>query len=368
MSFLPPQYYFHIYIWLIALLSFYEFSKYSSYSQQRLGSNKEESSVGVIVLTLFLVFFIGTRPISGQYFVDMKGYFDSWTIFADPNYQITWDTDNKIFDNLFYSLAGAGVNIYVFYVLIAAIYFIGIAWACSHFFPRDKMAAFLVYLAALSTFSYGTNGIKAGAAASIFLVALVMRERGNMALSIILLLISWGFHHSMVLPVAAFVASLFVKNPKWYFAFWIFCFLIALFHISFFQELFAGFANEKSAEYLVGGGENIRLDILNGFRIDFIIYSAAPIYIGWKALQNKKQLSSNYTFLLNLYMSVNGVWLLCMYSEYTNRISYLSWFMLPIILVYPFLNEQWGRTQYNTFRIVALGSLFFTLFLEYIYY
>lgn len=367
MSFLPPQFYFHIYIWLIAILSFAVFSKYSSYSQQRLCLNKEESSVGVIALTVFLILFIGFRPISGQYFVDMKGYYESWTIFADPDYQRTWDSTNIIFDNLFYSLAALGVNIYVFYVLIAAIYFIGIAWACSHFFPRDKMAAFLVYLAAFSTFSYGTNGIKAGAAASLFLVALAMREKGNKAMTIIFLLLSWGFHHSMVLPVVAFVACTFVKNPKWYYAFWIFCFFVAMLHISFFQMFFAGFADEKSAEYLTGS-ENMRTDIFGGFRIDFILYSAVPIIIGWTAAKMKHLLTPNYTFLLNLYMLINSMWLLCMYSEFTNRISYLSWFILPIVLVYPFLKENWGRSQYKTFRIVALGSLFFTLFMEYIYY
>jgi hypothetical protein len=60
--------------------------------------------------------------------------------------------------------------------------------------------------------------------------------------------------------------------------------------------------------------------------------------------------------------------MLCMYAEFTNRIAYLSWLMLPIVLIYPLLNEDWGSGQYKTFQWVALGHLAFTLFLNYIYY
>lgn len=55
-----------------------------------------------------------------------------------------------------------------FFGLIAAIYFIGMFVACRKLFPSNTLIVFLVCLAAFSTFSYGTNGIKAGAAASLF--------------------------------------------------------------------------------------------------------------------------------------------------------------------------------------------------------
>lgn len=118
----------------------------------------------------------------------------------------------------------------------------------------------------------------------------------------------------------------------------------------------------------MGTEEHVRTDIFGGFRIDFIIYSAAPIIVGWIAFFKKKIISRKYRFLLNLYLLANSIWLLCMYAEFTNRIAYLSWFMLPIVLIYPFLNEEWGEDQYKTFRWVALGHLGFTLFMQYIFY
>ena len=366
---LGPQYYSHIYIWLVALLSLFVFGPYASYSRSRLVKGKKDFSLGVFLLMLFMVLFIGLRPISGKYFVDMAGYNEVYHALANPNYHITWDTENKIFDNLFYTMAGAGIDIYVFYILMSAIYFVGIAWSCSRLFPKDKMAAFLVYLGAFSTFSYGTNGIKAGAAASLFLVALAMYEKRQWLWTIVFILLSWGVHHSMVLPAGAFVICLFIKNPKIYFVFWCFCFLMALFHVTFFQTLFGGYADEHGASYLLSSGEHIKNSVLGGFRLDFIIYSAFPIMVGWIAIIKKKiKVSKKYVFLLNLYMLTNGIWMLCMYAAFTNRISYLSWLILPIVLIYPFLKENWGPGQYKIFQWVAFGHLLFTIFMRYIYY
>lgn len=366
---LGPQYYFHIYIWLVALLSLFVFSPYASYSRLRLVKGKKDFSLEVFLLMLFMVLFIGLRPISGKYFVDMAGYNEVYHTLANPNYKISWNTTNKVFDNLFYKLAGSRVNIYVFFILMAAIYFVGMAWACSSLFPRDKMAAFLVYLGAFSTFSYGTNGIKAGAAASLFLVALAMHEKRWWLGALVFVLLSLGFHHSMVLPVAAFIVCLFVKNPKIYFAFWCFCFLMALFHVTFFQTQFGGFVDEKGASYLLGSGKHIKHNVFGGFRLDFVLYSAFPIIVGWIAIiKEKLRVSKKYVFLLNLYMLINGIWMLCMYAEFTNRISYLSWLLLPIVLIYPFLKENWGPGQYKTFQWVAFGHLLFTIFMQYIFY
>ena len=80
------------------------------------------------------------------------------------------------------------------------------------------------------------------------------------------------------------------------------------------------------------------------------------------------QLSNLYKNLLNLYLCLNGIWMLCMYAAFTNRIAYLSWFLYPIVLVYPFLQEDWGKGRYRTFSMVMLGHLGFTLFMSIVYY
>ncbi len=365
---IDAQYYSHIYYGLITLLSLIVFFLYLTYSQSRLQNDKQQHSIWVFLLTLVLVLFVGFRPVSGRYFVDMRGYDDYYSVLQGEAFSFDWNTYNILFDNYFRFLVSNNVPIVFFFVSIAAVYFGCMAWSCSILFPKDKIAAFLVYLGAFSTYSYGTNGIKAGAAASLFLMALAMYSKRKWLWTLFFLLCSLGFHHAMALPVVAFVVCLFVKKPKWYLAFWVFCLLMALLHVTFFQILFSGFTDEHGAEYLLANGEYIRKDILGGFRIDFALYSAVPVFIGRWAIKKKHIESKNYLFLFNLYVLTNSVWLLCMYAAFTNRISYLSWIMLPIVLIYPFLKEEWGKGQYKVFNLVAFGHLAFTLFMMYIYY
>lgn len=363
-----PQYYSHIYILLVAVLSLYVFVQYTHYLQYRLYKGREQSATGVILLAVFMVLFIGLRPVSGMYFVDMSSYATYYSVIEGGPFVFDWHADNKLFDNFLSLLASLSLPVEVLFVSIAAIYFGCMAYACSKLFPKDKIAAFLVYLGALSTFSYGTNGIKAGAAGSLFLVALSLYENRRWIWTVILLLLSLGFHHSMIMPIACFIVCLIIRDPRWFFAFWILSLILAAMQFSFFQDLFASLADEQGAGYLSGSGGFVRTDILGGFRIDFILYSAVPIIIGWIAVFNKKIHSRTYSFFLSLYTLINSVWLLCIYAEFTNRIAYLSWLMLPVVLIYPFLKERWGQSQYKTFHWVALGHLAFTLFMQYVYY
>lgn len=324
--------------------------------------HRNNNHIGEICLLLFLILFIGFRPAS-YVFVDMMNYIGFYNHLEGSPFIFNPNAENKIFDNLFSFLAAHSMGYTTFFVVIAVIYFTGIYICCKKLFPKDTFIAFLVYLAAFSTFSYATNGVKAGAAASIFLMALAYREKWWF--SILLLLISWGFHHSMMLCVAAYVVVSIYNNPKVYLLFWGFCLLIALLHIGFFQELFVGMADERGSDYLTAtedwGGKS-------GFRYDFVLYSATPVVVGWWIIFKKKIMSVRYNFLLNIYLLTNGIWMLCMYASFTNRIAYLSWFMLPIMLIYPFINEKIRPCQNKYLSRIALAHLSFTLFMAFIYY
>lgn len=107
---------------------------------------------------------------------------------------------------------------------------------------------------------------------------------------------------------------------------------------------------------------------VSGFRPDFIIYSAIPIFLGEYLVRKLQIDSEEYDFLWKVYVATNAVFLLCTYASYINRIAYLSWLMYPFVLVYPFLNEDLGEKQYSYLKYVVYGHLGFTLFMSFIYY
>lgn len=364
LDFIPASYYSFIYLTIVTILTLVVYTQYLCRNGWiEFKHSRTEFTCGIFVILMIL--FIGLRPVSGK-FVDMCNYVLYYdTFYEGVTFVFDWDVENKIFDNLFAWWGSEWLGYTSFFVFVAAIYLGAAYLGLRKLFPNHRLTAFLVFLAALSTFTYGTNGIKAGAAASLFIFAMGYRE--NLKVCIPLVLLSWGFHHSMIMVVTGFVLTLFVKNPKYYLYGWGLCFLLAAAHVTAFAQLFSGFTTEHGAGYLLseGGADGTK----GGFRIDFILYSAMPVLVGWYAVFKKRMnLSPLYKDLLNLYVCLNGTWMLCMYASFTNRIAYLSWFLYPIVLIYPFLNEQWGRDRYKKFGLVMLGHLGFTLFMNIIYY
>lgn len=236
-------------------------------------------------------------------------------------------------------------------------------WSIKKIFPNDILFALLIYLGAFSTYSYAVNGIKAGAAASIFLLAFSFYKKP--IISAIFCLISLGFHHSMILPTFAFAVAYIFKNPKYFFLGWLICLFISFFQIPGITDFLAQFTDDQSIErYLSSEGE--LWGGKTGFRWDFILYSLPPILIGAWTLYNHNIKDRLYQILLCTYLAVNGIWMLCMYVPFNNRIAYLSWFILPILIVYPFFKFKLFSRQYIALNYIVTIYLAFTLFTVFI--
>lgn len=361
---IPAAFYSTIYLAVLSFLTLFTMAKYAKLSDSRLRSTAAAPMpVGAIILTLAVTLFIGYRPES-YVFVDMMNYRDFYRAFSSGTFHFDPGATNLIFDNVFDWMSKSQLPIRWFYLGCAVVYFGALYLAMRKMFPRDTYYAILIYLVAFSTFTYGTNGIKAGAAASVFLMALAYRQKP--VLAAVFLFISWGIHHSMIVCIVAYILACLNTNSKLYFGVWLFCVVLAMLHITAIQEIFAGLSDEQGANYLSTsdsdwGGKS-------GFRLDFLIYSAAPVALGYWVIFKRGLRSKMYTFLFNTYLTINAVWVLCMYASFTNRIAYLSWLMLPIVLIYPFLRHHFIYNQYQRLNTVALWHLLFTLGMSLIYY
>ena len=351
-------YYQYIYLSVVVILTIIAFSRYSQITLQNLNRVKTKDTILSFCIAVLIILFIGFRPLHAIFY-DMVVYEANYNSLLLSDFFFERETDNIIFDNWLSLMASQGIPFRTVMIIFSIVYFGAIWFSCKRLFPRDSLLAFVVYLAAFSTFSYATNGVKAGMAASLFCVALAYYD--HKLISILLALLTYGMHHSMKLVIVAYFIILFIKNPKYYFMVWGFSFLMAALHITWFQHFFAGFTDEHGAGYLLSERDS-------GFRIDFIVYSAVPVIIGYYMIYKQKLQSNMYNVILSLYLLTNSVWMLCMYSNFTNRISYLSWFLYPIVLLYPFVNIYWSNRQYTYLKYVVWGHLGFTLFMTVIFY
>lgn len=364
------QFYYPIYLFVVTLITYNLYGKYKLRVANESIREIYSQDFLCLFLAVMMTLFIGLRPVSSAYFGDMANYVQWYhTFWEGVPFEFDSETENIIFDNWWALWGSLELGTESFFVISAGIYFIGTYLFCRKVFPNDTLFAFVSFLAAFSTFSYATNGFKAGNAATIFLLAMAYKDK--LIISIPLLLLSLGFHHSMKLPIVAFIVVLLYKKPETYIYLWGLCVLISLAHITWFQNLFAQISADNGdahgADYLLANDKN-GWGGKSGFRYDFVIYAAMPVLVGYYAIFKKKIESKNYNFILNLYLLLNSVWMLCMYAEFTNRIAYLSWFMYPFVLIYPFLNESWWPNKYQLLSKILLYHLGFTLFMQIVYY
>ena len=369
-------YYEYLFLALITIFTIRQINQYKLANFDLAQTNMKRVEVTGFVLCVFFSFLIGLRPLGARAWLwgDTVNYVDWYNVNAGIPFQFDRESTNKIWDNLLMFWASNSIDISYFFLICDAIYFGATYMACKKWFQHDTTVAYLAFLGAFSTYSYSWNGVKAGVAAALFLVAIAYYERKWF--SIIFLLLSLGFHHSMQLPIGAYILTLFFKNPKYYFYGWVFCVVMAVLHIGFFQSLFAGWSDEGGAGYLQGAVVRDETMDRGGFRPDFLLYSAVPVWFGWRLVMKEgRAVSREYLTLLYMYLTTNGVWCLCMYASFTNRIAYLSWFMYPFVLLYPFLKEDLtgspmltGRRQYDFMTIVVKYHLYFTLFMDLIFY
>lgn len=361
---IPASLYVYIYLIIVTIITISYLPKHLKTILIRTPQKQKQETLSALFLTLFMILFVGFRPISGD-FGDMPGYAYAMIDHRFEYVDKTW-SNNFVFVTMMSFLSSIGANEHVPIILLAFINFGATFFAMKRLFPNDVLLAMLVFFAAFSTFGAATNGLKAGCAMALFLVALSYRN--DKKLFFLFLFLSYGFHHSMQLPVVASGICYFYKKTKNYMFFWFLCLLLSALHVQYFMNYFSGITDDQGASYLTSPQDSSNYTGKVGFRLDFIIYSSIPIIIGYIAIIMKRIRSSMFQFLFNVYLLTNGIWLLCMYAQFTNRIAYLSWGMIPVLILYPFIHCNWGKDKYNVLFYVVMGHLSFTLFMEFIFY
>jgi len=68
-----------------------------------------------------------------------------------------------------------------------------------------------------------------------------------------------------------------------------------------------------------------------------------------------------YARLVNTYLFANAVWILVINATCSNRFAYLSWFMMPWVLLYPFVpGASNGRPRTGLIAPVLTAHYMFT--------
>ncbi|MDR2919870.1 MAG: EpsG family protein [Tannerella sp.] len=309
------------------------------------------------ILILIVVLFFGLRDPMGnwRYLGDTSNYTRLFNHF-DPS---VYEKEPGF--NMLMKFGADYLNIELFYILCACLYIIPVYIVFRKWYNNYAFYALALYISMISFWGYGINGIRNGLAASIFIFSFLFYEKKPVMF--LCMLISVTFHNSMILPLLAFMVSSFYKNTKVYTAIWFAAIFFSLFfgHIIenlHFQPLISSTGRVENFFVNELDGETVQ----RGFRIDFIIYSFIPILLGMYYRYKLKFNDVFYVILLNTYIIANSVWIILIRAAYTNRIAYLSWFIISIVIVYPLLKKHLVKYQPQKLALLILASLVVTFF------
>lgn len=314
--------------------------------------------IGYPILVLS-IFYIGWRPISEKYFIDMFTYARHFEYYKNGGEIVS---HKDVFFHVFTKMCAAIMSVNNFFLVCAVIYIIPMFIVCKKLFKEYWFYAFLIFIVSFQFWPYGVNGIRNGMATSLFLLGVSFYPKKVPV--VICFLIGTMFHQSLLLPVAAFVMAFIFDKPKIFLYAWLAVIPLSLVAGSLFESLFTamGFAEDRLGAYLSGQGNG------GAFRFDFLLYSASAVFAGWYFIFKRGFKDKLYNNLYSTYLITNSFWILVIRANFSNRFAYLSWFMIGLIIIYPLLKERFYTRQYLVIGRVVFLYFGFTYFMYAFYY
>lgn len=322
--------------------------------------------IGTVLLLIVVTLFIGLRNPFGswRYFGDTYKY---TTIYQNIQNDPLWVSGKDYGFYYYMKLLANFFNVQMFFLITAVLYVFPVYYAFQKWFKKYAFFAVVLYVSSMSFWPFGINGMRNGLATSFFLFALAFYNRKW--LMYILIALSISFHTSMVLPTLALVIAQFYKNTKVLVGIW-----LASIPISFLfgRKLLTviNFLVTSSIGLVDDRGDFSGIDnsvfARSSFRIDFIIYSGIVIYLGYYFIYKLRFKNDFFSKMLNLYIITNTIWLYFIYFPYTNRVAYLSWFLIPVLVVYPIIYATNLKNQSYFMAGAIAVSLFFVWILAYL--
>ncbi|WP_166966427.1 EpsG family protein [Yeosuana marina] len=361
-TFIPAEIYYDLYIYfsfflvIANLLHAYTLSLNSEKNLKFLRTSG-------IILFLSVILYIGLRPVS-RYFGDMgayRGFFHNYSI----GFPVT-STKDVVF-HYYMKFLSNFVSVPIFFLITAFLYIFPMYLISKKNFNNYWFYAFLLFVVSFSFFSYGTNGIRNGLATSLFLWGICFPNKK--ILMIILFILASLVHKSLLLPIAAYVLTLFYNKPKTFLKSWVIAIPTSFIFGSLFISLFTilGFGDDRLEGYLSSSMDASKFSN-TGFRWDFLFYSAFPVFAGWYFIIKKKFKDEFYFRLYNTYLICNTFWILIIRANFSNRFAYLSWFLMAIVIIYPLLKQQFFKNQQIVIAKVVTAYFMFTFLMYFIYY
>ena len=352
---------------------------------------EKKSSVPALLLTCIWIVLIGLRPVWAGFGDTVNyayGYNNTLPIYSVIDFHSEW-----LFSLFTVWCRSMGFTVNAFFLLIELGYLGFMYWAYKKALWENVWFAILFAFSAFSVFTYGVNGLRNGLACSMVTLAIVFSSKDrNFFVAGILCFFALGIHKSTLLPIMALVAAtFFIKKLKTALLFWLASFFLSLWAGGAISGLFLGLGFDDRADAYISG-ENYQYGNFSseGFRWDFLLYSAMPVLLIWH-IQRKIEQRHNelgglsqeeedsgvygagimadaismrvFNTIAIVYLLANSFWIMVIRAAFSNRFAYLSWFIYPFVLAYGVIRLHIWEDQDRKAGMILFAHAGFTIFM-----
>lgn len=326
------------------------------YINRNSNNNIELLFIALIVVCLGI--WLGMRDVESSAFVDTVLYAQLYDYSVSPENLYRHDSDFG-WGYLMYFFKSRGFSANFFFTVVALTYYTFNTIAIKKVFQNNIWGPFIIFLISFSTYAFCINGIRNGLATSFVILGISFIssfKKTDFIIGLLLMTLGFTIHKTIILPSVCVLTALFINNFKICYIIWIFSILISFLFGNFFASIFASLGfDDRMTTYLDKGVEYAKMGYKVGFRWDFLIYSAAPIILGYISVIKRGIYDRKYLILLNTYVLANSFWVLVIRAAYSNRFAYLSWFLYPIVLAYPLFKFKLWENQNQKVAIILIG-------------
>jgi hypothetical protein len=354
-DFVPIEFYTPLYYNVLLMVVIVTFLK-SQIKTFVVNSNSTKINLGGFLLFWFVLLYMGLRPIHGV-FLDMTTYAFMFDRLKEEN---VINTSGDILYNYFTFFCSKLLSTEQYFLACSVVYLTPLYLVSKKWFSQYWFYGFLMLVGSFTFWNFGVNGIRNGMATSLFLLAVSREKRKN---QILWLIVSFGFHSSLLLPIIGFVITWFYNKPTAFLKFWFLSIPLSLLLPGFWESIFAVFMESDKASYLADDSLSDSFSS-TGFRWDFLLYSATGVFAGWYYFYKVKFDDNFYKQLFSTFLFANALWILVIRASFSNRFAYLSWFMLAIIIIYPLLRKNIVTKQSQKIGLILLTYFAFTYFMN----
>ncbi len=304
-----------------------------------------------VLFALFLVWLIATAPVP-------------WDTHTDrDHYALSLEWAREYHDSLYWAVRRpdpvwhvveflcSRVMTYRGWFLVLAVVYVGCYfWSAMRLSKTAAAAMFISFVGGFAFYSYGINGLRTGIAVALIILGYsFITDWRRLTLCCLAAICC---HLSALIPIACLLLgrylsrvaprkSLLIVSALWI----VIClgsYLLGRPGEPLDRLITNLLSHSGRLEYLVN--PEILATFNNpyntGFRLDFILFSLLGPAVSFVYLYVGRYRSPFYVGCVISYLLANAFWLLVIRLPFTDRFAYLSWFLLPILLIYPLTDHR----------------------------